>query len=784
VHRSTSASIAEKGGLVTTVYFHAYPHQVAGAQRVTLQMLTADARRGERAILVLPGEGLFADYARDAGHRVRICRSARGLQTFGRSGGSSLAVRRAFAVLVFWFRLAGVLRKEGCTLLHANDHRGVLLAALPARALRLPVVWHAHGPLANRRLNRLCARLCSSCVAVSAATLDAIGIGGRQTVRKATVVHNGVAITEAPGEQGQMSSGRLAAQEGPRIVTGARLHPDKGLETLIHAAAVLQRDLPGVEIVVAGHVQNGYEDYASSLHALVRDLSVQDTVRFIGRVDDPEALWATADVYVQPSHKEPFGLGLLEAMSVRTPVVAAAVDGMCEIVEPMVNGLLFQPGSAEDLAEKIRLVLGDGALRTSMTEAGFRSVDGHFSLARFERQIAAVHRRLKGEAPDVGRVVRFANAVTLVTVQANQMDVQRDAGAEICIICDEGQWTTTLRRRGYPVVAAGLPRRPTTLEILAWTVTTGARLLIGQSTIVHSHNVLHIVIARLYGVIDSQLMIFETFHNLYGLEARGRQARVLRYVLRCSRAVPAGSFTISPEYSDTLRSWGAVRCDRLIVVGSGIDVTSFENRLHLAGSRIGSTRSALGLPDSARISIVVARLEVQKGHARYIQASEMLLSSHPNLHHLFVGDGLDRAAVVSLVAASSARKHIHILGFRDDVPELLAASDILVLPSDEEGFGRCVVEGMLAGLPVVAVDSPGPRSILGEGSDGELVPPDPASIAQAMARQLEPPTSSAVAAERRRQRARRFDEAAIGIVVAGAYRRCSLGLVGKGPDVT
>jgi glycosyltransferase involved in cell wall biosynthesis len=110
-------------------------------------------------------------------------------------------------------------------------------------------------------------------------------------------------------------------------------------------------------------------------------------------------------------------------------------------------------------------------------------------------------------------------------------------------------------------------------------------------------------------------------------------------------------------------------------------------------------RSQLGLPLGAPIVICISRLHPQKGHDDLLTAWEQLTAVCSATYHLLiVGDGERRTAIAE--AMSVRQINIHFLGQRGDVPDLLALSSLLVLPSLWEGLPNVVLEAMAAGLPV------------------------------------------------------------------------------------
>src|SRR5205085_2569430 len=132
---------------------------------------------------------------------------------------------------------------------------------------------------------------------------------------------------------------------------------------------------------------------------------------------------------------------------------------------------------------------------------------------------------------------------------------------------------------------------------------------------------------------------------------------------------------------------------------------------------------------------VVAQLTPWKGQDTAIEALELLRKRGVDAHLLLIGSAKflaraarhDNAAYIArlraMVSAAHLDDRVSWLGEREDVPELMRAPDVLLLPSTEEPFGRAVVEAMAMEVPVLATDVGGPRELVREGQDGRLLPP-------------------------------------------------------------
>lgn len=141
-------------------------------------------------------------------------------------------------------------------------------------------------------------------------------------------------------------------------------------------------------------------------------------------------------------------------------------------------------------------------------------------------------------------------------------------------------------------------------------------------------------------------------------------------------------------------------------------------------------RSEFGLSQELVVSLF-GRLTRQKGHRTLLVAAKRLLERIPDIRFLLVGEGEERPALESLVRELGIFEQVIFAGARRDVPELLAASDICVLPSLWEGLPICLLEAMAAERPVVASAVNGNVEVVHHGKTGFLVPPqDPGILSE------------------------------------------------------
>jgi len=206
----------------------------------------------------------------------------------------------------------------------------------------------------------------------------------------------------------------------------------------------------------------------------------------------------------------------------------------------------------------------------------------------------------------------------------------------------------------------------------------------------------------------------------------------------------------------------------LRVVYDGVDAARVE------GGDGDRARRSLGLPDGAPTVLSLASLVPCKGHADLLEAARGVVARHPQVRFLLAGEGESSADLRRAASDLGLGDHVLWLGLRDDIADLLAAADLLVLPSREEGLGSSVIEAMLAGTPVVATDAGGIPELL-EGIDGPtgwVVPTgEPPALEGAIEAALADPAERSRRAEAARERARaRFTVGAMVDATIAAYR--------------
>jgi glycosyltransferase involved in cell wall biosynthesis len=308
---------------------------------------------------------------------------------------AALGLQAPVVAGTYALRLARRLHALQPDLVHTNSLKSGLYGTLAARACRTPVVWHLHDRLspdylpdqAVVALRRAVRTLPNAVVANSKATLASIGPINR---RAAAVVPNPVT---PPGSAAEL---RRAVE---RIGIVGRLAPWKGQDVFLEGFSRAFADTPPMAVIV-GAALFGEEGWEQRLHRHVHRLGLGGRVEFRGFRSDVLAEMRRLDVIVHASVvAEPFGQVIVEAMAAGVPVVATSAGGAAELVQHDVNGLLYPPGDADALAEALRRLAGDLALRRRLARAG-RERAGAFRPENVAPRLEEVYAHLLGR-PDL-----------------------------------------------------------------------------------------------------------------------------------------------------------------------------------------------------------------------------------------------------------------------------------------------------------------------------------------------------------------------------------------------
>jgi glycosyltransferase involved in cell wall biosynthesis len=346
----------------------------ARARRTSILLLSPSAHAGgaERAFASLAS--LLPRY----GVQPEVVLLEHGpLETWLRAQGCRYAVapeqsRASRADAVAW--AARMAERAGVALVLSNKSQGHVVGGAAAKTNGVPAVWWQQDIACGIDYELLAAAtpaaavVCSSDYAVAAQR----GLTPSADIRK---IHLGVPVAAIAARRGAGAGPRAALRCDGRPLLGivGRLEAWKGQDVFLRAAERVASQHPDATFAVVGGRTPGKEEtYADDLRALARELGIADRVHFEDHALDVFPWFDAFDVCVHATNGEPFGLVLVEAMALGTPLVATALGGPVEIVEPGLSGLLVPPGDDRALADATSAVLSDEQLAARLAVEGRR----------------------------------------------------------------------------------------------------------------------------------------------------------------------------------------------------------------------------------------------------------------------------------------------------------------------------------------------------------------------------------------------------------------------------
>jgi glycosyltransferase involved in cell wall biosynthesis len=292
-----------------------------------------------------------------------------------------------------------------------------------------------------------------------------------------------------------------------------------------------------------------------------------------------------------------------------------------------------------------------------------------------------------------------------------------------------------------------------------------------RPTVVHTHR--YVLRYTLLPALIYRIPVkIHTVHNVAEKEVDSIGRLIHRIAFKLFNVQPIG---ISQQISKTVKKLYRIKTAPYIYNGIPTEAYNSNGTVHPAF--IGS----IGLSAKQFISLHVGRFSPQKNHRLLIEAFSDVLKEIPDAVLLLVGDGELRPEIVKLTHRLGLEKSVQFLGARKDVPELLAACDLLVLSSDWEGVPLAVLEAMAAGKPVVSTAVGGVPELVVQGETGLLVPPgNTRALTDAITWVYKNPSGASEMGEKGREIAKaKFDVK----TMTSQYENLYLNLIGKRRDI-
>jgi glycosyltransferase involved in cell wall biosynthesis len=311
----------------------------------------------------------------------------------------------AVGQVVGFVRLVRLIRRERIDIVHTHTSVAGFLGRLAAWVARTPVRLHmAHSIASNDHVSarvrpvyswieRAIDRITTHYVAGSDAIAVKLVELGITDVQKVTRIHYSFDVErfrfDAASDGERLHAEFHRSPDDVVIGLVGRLEEQKGVELLLQAVPSVVARCPHARIVIVGD-----GSLRADLEQSTRDLAITDVVRFTGWMSQAGAVMTAIDIMAIPSRWEAFGIVNLEAMAASRPIVGFAVEGIPEVVDDGVTGLLVDAGDVTALADALCQLLESPTRRADLGAAGRARLESHFMPDAMSRAHEELYRRL------------------------------------------------------------------------------------------------------------------------------------------------------------------------------------------------------------------------------------------------------------------------------------------------------------------------------------------------------------------------------------------------------
>jgi glycosyltransferase involved in cell wall biosynthesis len=355
--------------------------RAGGAETHALQLMKELSLRGHQIYFVSAGSGSGME------------KTPQGVQAAYRLPFQSL---NPLDKLKAYRQLIEIVNEHQIDLVHAHHRTGGYFAEAIFRRTGVPYVITVHDIWHRAPFKNLHGRFLRRMIAVSGfikrGLTEKFGVAEDQV----QVIHNGVdpaQIEKASDEDAARIREGFGVSGEVVFCLVARITESKGHFDLIEALRLLPREL-NYKCLIAGEGKD-----KKKLQALVKRYGLGEKVVFCGFLSNIPALMKASDVILQPSHREPFGLSIVEGMFSGKPLLVSSSGGIPEIVTHDREGIVFPARDVAALAKAIQLLVEDPALRRRLGEEATRTAYSRFLLSKTIEATEAYYREIVQALP-------------------------------------------------------------------------------------------------------------------------------------------------------------------------------------------------------------------------------------------------------------------------------------------------------------------------------------------------------------------------------------------------
>jgi glycosyltransferase involved in cell wall biosynthesis len=652
--------------------------------------------------------------------------------------------------LVSWIRL---LRKIRPQVVMTGTPKAALLGMLSSRVVRVRnrvylvrglrlETQRGFGARVGAIFERITCFASTNVLCVSESLQKAMVQGRLASSKKVQVFghgsSNGVEIGRFhPPSENERSAARhqFGIDKNSAVVGFAgRLVPDKGLQEILSAIAIIQAHQPNALLLIAGNTDDGSIS-PEKIEMLSRDLPIV----FAGRVENMVNFYHALDIFCLPSHREGMPNVNLEAASCGLPVVTTTATGCIDSVLPDRTGLVVAPRDHEALADSLMVLLGNSEKRTAFGLHGRSWIEKEFrEEIVWEKQLnfigSLVPRELGDLTNSLPLITRQAQKVktkicfvvsapmTAVVFLNSHIDYLSD-DFEVTVVCNFDGIENKISKNAQ-LKNCQISREISPLADLKAVYSLTQFLKKGDFQIVHSVTPKAGLITAIAGWLAKIPIRIHWFTGQVWVLKSGIRRSFFKNFDRIIVRMNTSTLVDSVSQREFLIEQRIVTSTNSGVLGEGSIAGVNTKRFHPNPEMRAATRAELSILDPNRIVILfVGRLNHDKGLATLVKAfqSQPVQAIRPRPILMVVGPDEENYISQIRESLSEQLENFRYISFTNLPEKYMMASDIYCLPSLREGFGLSVIEASACELPVIATNIYGVRDAVKDGETGVLI---------------------------------------------------------------
>lgn len=691
------------------------------------------------------------------------------------------------------FKIIRFFYREKFDIVHSGTPKAGLLAMISARIVGVPLRFHTFtGQVwaTKSGLFRWLLKKIDVIIFGSATDVLVDSHSQREFLIQERIINAGKSYVLAKGSICGVDSDRFKPDEERKIAMRNRLHipldafvyfflgritKDKGISELLsafHRIAVEHKDAYLVLI--------GPDDEKLMMNMKEELLSGDRRILYEGFTRTPEIYMSAADVMCLPSHREGFGMVVLEAAAAGIPTIGSRITGVIDAIEDGETGLLHPKEDVEALYECMRLCFVDrektkqlgkqARLRTLRDFSSDRLTKEFIEFYKIKIEQTGIHRPEKLSVRQSAKPLKilFLTRVPMTAMRFIFPFAQRlrERGNIVEFAFGPGEGLKEVEQSGFTFFSLSMDNRSTSIQNVLVFRQLVNLIIKGKYDIVHTYTPIMALYGRLAAFFSRTPIVI---HSVIG-SLRGHGVPVLHKIFYFAKELITSRIvdffiTLNDADAKAIAKFRFAPKENVTVLKYeyGVDLDKF-NPGKVDTMHLNKIRKEHHLVDGVPVIGFVGRMIGAKGILDLFKAYQQLRENGIRAKLIFLGDVLpsvkDRRSYDVLkkhVKESGFEEDVIFFGWQEDTPLYLTLMDVVVLPSHYEGFPRIPVEAGAMKIPSVCTATSGAEVAIEEGKTGFIVPiKDPPRLAEAIKKIITNPALAKEMGEAARRHAEEF----------------------------